>query len=39
MQFRQSSTDRNGAISKSGDRLGREALFIAAHNLLTRAIQ
>jgi transposase len=28
--------DRNGAISKSGDRLAREALFIAAHNLLTR---
>jgi transposase len=28
--------DRNGAISKSGDRLAREALFIAAHSLLTR---
>ncbi len=28
--------DRNGAISKSGDRLAREALFVAAHSLLTR---
>jgi transposase len=28
--------DRNGAISKSGDRLAREALFLAAHTLLTR---
>jgi transposase len=28
--------DRNGAISKSGDRLAREALFLAAHALLTR---
>ena len=28
--------DRNGAISKSGDRLAREALFLAAHSLLTR---
>jgi transposase len=28
--------DRNGGISKSGDRLAREALFIAAHSLLTR---
>lgn len=28
--------DRNGAISKSGDRLAREALFVAAHTLLTR---
>lgn len=28
--------DRNGAISKSGDRLAREALFVAAHSLPTR---
>ena len=28
--------DRNGAISKSGDRIAREALFLAAHALLTR---
>jgi transposase len=28
--------DRNGAISKSGDRLAREALLLAAHTLLTR---
>jgi transposase len=28
--------DRNGSISKSGDRLAREALFLAAHTLLTR---
>jgi transposase len=28
--------DRNGAISKIGDRLAREALFVAAHSLLTR---
>jgi transposase len=28
--------DRNGRISKSGDRLAREALFLAAHALLTR---
>jgi transposase len=28
--------DRSGAISKSGDRLAREALFLAAHALLTR---
>jgi transposase len=28
--------DRDGAISKSGDRLAREALFVAAHSLLTR---
>jgi transposase len=28
--------DRNGAITKSGDRLAREALFLAAHALLTR---
>jgi transposase len=28
--------DRNGALSKSGDRLAREALFVAAHTLLTR---
>jgi transposase len=28
--------DRNGPISKSGDRLAREALFVAAHSLLTR---
>ena len=28
--------DRNGAISKSGDQLAREALFLAAHALLTR---
>lgn len=28
--------DRNGAISKSGNRLTREALFLAAHTLLTR---
>jgi transposase len=28
--------ERNGAISKSGDRLAREALFLAAHALLTR---
>jgi transposase len=28
--------DRNGRISKSGDRLAREALFLAAHTLLTR---
>jgi transposase len=28
--------DRNGAISKSGDRLARESLFLAAHALLTR---
>lgn len=28
--------DRNGGISKTGDRLAREALFIAAHSLLTR---
>ena len=28
--------DRNGTISKSGDRLAREALFVAAHSLLTR---
>ena len=31
--------DRNGAISKSGDRLAREALFLAAHALLTRVAQ
>jgi transposase len=28
--------DRNGSISKCGDRLAREALFLAAHTLLTR---
>ena len=28
--------DRNGSISKSGDQLSREALFLAAHTLLTR---
>jgi transposase len=28
--------DRNGAITKSGDRLAPEALFLAAHALLTR---
>ncbi len=28
--------DRNGGISKTGDRLAREALFITAHSLLTR---
>jgi transposase len=28
--------DRNGGISKSGDRIAREALFLAAHALLTR---
>ena len=28
--------DRNGAITKSGDELAREALFLAAHTLLTR---
>jgi transposase len=28
--------DRNGAISKSGDQLAREALFLAAHTVLTR---
>jgi transposase len=28
--------DRNGVISKSGDQLAREALFLAAHALLTR---
>ena len=31
--------DRNGAISKSGDRLAQEALFVAAHSLLTRVIR
>jgi transposase len=28
--------DRNGRISKCGDQLAREALFLAAHTLLTR---
>jgi transposase len=35
-KYASGEVDRNGAISKSGDRLAREALFIAAHSLLTR---
>jgi transposase len=35
-KYASGEVDRNGAISKSGDRLAREALFVAAHTLLTR---
>src|SRR5580692_6589825 len=35
-KFASGEVDRNGAISKSGDQLAREALFLAAHALLTR---
>jgi transposase len=35
-KYASGETDRNGAISKCGDRLAREALFQAAHALLTR---
>jgi transposase len=35
-KYASGEVDRNGGISKSGDRLAREALFVAAHSLLTR---
>jgi transposase len=35
-KYASGEVDRNGAISKSGDHLAREALFVAAHSLLTR---
>jgi transposase len=35
-KYASGEVDRNGGISKSGDRLAREALFVAAHTLLTR---
>ena len=35
-KYASGEVDRNGGISKSGDRLTREALFLAAHALLTR---
>jgi transposase len=35
-KYASGDVDRNGAISKNGDRLAREALFVAAHTLLTR---
>lgn len=35
-KYASGETDRNGRISKCGDRLAREALFLASHALLTR---